>query len=190
MSTRIRKRPSDPMLSYNVAGLLRSAPGTSRDYPLYAEHLEVAEDVRLAAPLDGEVRLSRTGRSILAHAVVRTALEERCSRCLQPVATPVEVTVDEEALPSIDIDSGLPVDRSAEPDALRLDDHHELDLTEPIREAVSLAEPIAPLCRPDCAGLCEICGVDLNADPTHAHGDASIDPRLAVLAGWDADTTD
>lgn len=178
------------MLTYNVAGLLRSAPGTSRRYPIHADRFEVAEDVSLAAPLDGEVRLSRTGRSILAQAVVRTAFDERCSRCLNPVAAPVEVTVIEEALPSIDIDSGQPVDRAAEPDALRLDDHHELDLTEPIREAVSLAEPIAPLCRPDCAGLCETCGADLNADPTHSHGDASIDPRLAVLAGWDAESTD
>jgi len=190
MATRTGKRPSDTMLTYNVAGLLRSAPGTSRHYPIHADRFVVAEDVSLAAPLDGEVRLSRTGRSILAHAVVRTAFEERCSRCLQPVATAVEVIVDEEALPSIDIDTGQPVDRSVEPDALRLDDHHELDLSEPIREAVSLAEPIVALCRPDCAGLCETCGADLNADPTHAHGDASIDPRLAALAGWHATTTD
>jgi uncharacterized protein len=178
------------MLSYNVAGLLRAAPGTSRQFPIHADRFEVAEDARLAAPLDGEVRLSRTGRSILAHAIVRTAFEEQCSRCLGPVTAPVEVTVDEEALPSIDIDSGQAVDRSAEPDALRLDDHHELDLSEPIREAVSLAEPIAPLCRPDCAGLCETCGADLNTDPTHAHGEASIDPRLAVLAGWDPTKSD
>jgi uncharacterized protein len=178
------------MLTYNVAGLLRAAPGTSRRYPVHADRFEVADDVSLVAPLDGEVQLSRTGRSILARAVVRTAFEERCSRCLELVAASVEVTIIEEALPSIDIDSGQPIDRSSEPDALRLDDHHELDLSEPIREAVSLAEPIAPLCRPDCAGLCETCGTDLNADPTHAHGDASIDPRLAVLAGWDADSTD
>lgn len=178
------------MLSYNVAGLLRAAPGTSRRYPIHADHFDVADDARLAAPLEGEVRLSRTGRSILAHAVVRTAFEEQCSRCLRPITSAVEATVDEEALPSIDIGSGQAVDRSAEPDALRLDDHHELDLSEPIREAVSLAEPVAPLCRPDCAGLCETCGVDLNTDPTHAHSDASIDPRLAILAGWNAPKTD
>jgi uncharacterized metal-binding protein YceD (DUF177 family) len=119
------------MLSYNVAGLLRSAPGTSREYAVRADVFDVADDVRLIAPLEGEVKLSRTGRSILAHAVVRTAFEERCSRCLAVVAAPIEVTLDEEALPSVDIDNGQAVDRSAEPDALRLDDHHELDLTGP-----------------------------------------------------------
>ena len=73
--------------------------------------------------------------------------------------------------------------RGEEPEALRLDDHHELDLEPAIRDAISLAEPIAPLCRPDCPGLCRVCGPDLAADPAHAHPTRSIDPRLAVLAG-------
>ena len=51
-----------------------------------------------------------------------------------------------------------------------------------IRDAISLAEPIAPLCRPDCPGLCETCGADLTDDPGHAHADDDIDPRLAPLA--------
>jgi uncharacterized protein len=178
------------MLTANVAGLLRSAPGTRRAFAIDEPGFVVADDLELAAPLTGEARLARTGRSILVHAEVQTAFAVTCSRCLAPITVPVTATVDEEALPSIDIDSGLPLDVSAEPDALRIDDHHELDLTEPIREAVSLAEPIAPLCRPECAGLCEICGADRNADPTHDHGDAAIDPRLAVLAGWQATDAD
>lgn len=172
------------MLSYNVAGLLRSAPGTAQSYPVELETLPIAEDVQLAAPIRGEVRLSRTGRGILARGQFGTALVERCSRCLQPTVAPINVEVDEEALPSIDIDSGKPLDQVAEPDALRLDDHHELDLGEVVREAISLAEPIAPLCRPDCRGLCIECGTDLNTDPEHHHDDDEIDPRLAALAAF------
>jgi len=172
------------MLSYNVAGLLRATPGTVRRYPVHAPNLEIAADLRLAAPIDGEVRLSRTGRSILARAELRTALEERCSRCLVPVTAPVTVLVDEEALPSIDLLTGQPLDTSAEPEALRLDEHHELDLTESVRAAVALAEPIRPLCRPDCRGLCEVCGADLNREPGHGHDEHDIDPRLAVLSEW------
>ena len=41
---------------------------------------------------------------------------------------------------------------------LFLDDHHELHLEPAVREAISLAEPIAPLCRSDCPGLCDTCG--------------------------------
>lgn len=172
------------MLSYNVATLLRSAPGTEKRYTIEPTKLPLYEDLQLAAPIAGEVRLSRTGRSILARASLSTAIEGPCSRCLKAVVSPVSLEIEEEALPSIDIDTGQPVDESAEPDALRLDDHHELDLGEPIREAISLAEPIALLCRPDCRGLCPVCGIDLNTVTQHAHDDDSIDPRLAALADW------
>jgi uncharacterized protein len=146
--------------------------------------MEIAEDLELAGPIEGELRLSRTSRSVLAHADLHTELVLRCSRCLTEITAPVEVTVREEALPSVDLVTGHPVDFEDEPEALRLDEHHELDLHETIREAISLAEPIAPLCREDCRGLCVTCGADLNTDPGHQHDDDIIDPRLAALAAW------
>ncbi|MBX3029121.1 MAG: DUF177 domain-containing protein [Chloroflexi bacterium] len=170
------------MLSWNVAELLRATPGTYRDYPLDVERLPIAEDLTTAAPVRGKVRLASTGRGILARGHLTTALPETCSRCLTAMVSPVEVDLEEEALPSIDIDTGHPVDMGSEPEALRLDGHHELDLTDAVREAISLAEPIVVLCRPDCRGLCNECGADLNTDPTHHHGEADLDPRLAALA--------
>ncbi|HWH23439.1 MAG TPA: DUF177 domain-containing protein [Candidatus Limnocylindria bacterium] len=172
------------MLSYNVADLLRSAPGTHRRYAVEGAALDIDENIELAAPIEGEVQLSRTGRSIVARAELKTAIRGQCARCLQPVVEPIEVMIEEEALPSIDIDSGQPVDRTIEPDALRLDAHHELDLDQPVRDAIVLAEPISVLCRPDCAGLCPVCGADMNADREHGHPDEAIDPRLAGLAEW------
>ena len=170
------------MLNFNVSALLRATPGTERRYPIEAVELPIADDLHLAEPIEGEVRLSRTGRSIIARAHVTTAIDGTCSRCLRPVVAPIEVKIEEEALPSIDIDTGLPLAEDEEPDALRLDDHHELDLGEPIREAISLAEPITMLCRPDCQGLCLVCGIDMNDDPDHGHTDDNVDPRLAALA--------
>lgn len=172
------------MLSWNVAELLRAAPGTSREYPVGIERLPIADDLATAAPVRGSVRLASTGRGILARGHLTTALPETCSRCLTAVTSPVEVDIEEEALPSIDIDTGALVDADAEPDVLRLDDHHELDLSEAVREAISLAEPITVLCRPDCRGLCLVCGADLNADPSHGHGEDELDPRLAALAAF------
>lgn len=170
------------MLSYNVASLLRAAPGTERRYIVEPLNMELYPDLELAAPIEGEVRLQRTGRSILARAHLSTAIETPCSRCLTTVVAPIAVDIEEVALPLIDIDTGLPVDPDEQPDALRLDDHHELDLAEPIREAISLAEPVALLCRPDCRGLCTVCGIDLNTVAEHDHPDESLDPRLAALA--------
>ena len=172
------------MLSYNVATLLRSAPGTERRYAVDDVRIDIADDLTLAQPINGEVRLSRTSRSVLAKAHLTTAIEGYCSRCLTAVVAPIEVEIDEEALPSIDIDTGLPVGVDEEPEALRLDDHHELDLVEPVREAISLAEPITLLCREDCRGLCPTCGVDLNTVADHSHAGDAIDPRLALLAEW------
>lgn len=169
------------MLRVNVAGLLRSTTGTLRTYPVAGERLDPGDGLRQAAPLRGMVRLARTNRGILVEGHVTTALVETCSRCLGAAVVPIEVDILEEALPSVDLETGAALDRTAEPDVLRLDDHHELDLEVPVREAVSLAEPLAPLCRADCAGLCSECGRDLNIEP-HAHPVTEGDPRLAPLA--------
>jgi uncharacterized protein len=171
------------MLSYNVADLLRSAPGTSERHDVAVATLPIADGVELADPVAGEVRLTNTGRSILIQGSVRTALAEQCSRCLRPAKALVHAEFEEEALPSVDLDSGSPLPDEEEPDVLRLTDHHELDLEPVVRDAISLAEPIAPLCRPDCPGLCETCGIDLTDDPGHGHPDEEIDPRLAALVG-------
>ena len=171
------------MLSYNVADLLRSAPGTSERHDVAVASLPIADGVELIDPVRGEIRLTHTGRGILVQGRLETALAEQCSRCLRPAKAIVRADFEDEALPSVDLESGAPLDATDEPDVLRLSDHHELDLEPAIRDAVSLAEPIAPLCRSDCPGLCETCGADLTDDPGHGHPDDDIDPRLAALAG-------
>jgi uncharacterized protein len=56
-----------------------------------------------------------------------------------------------------------------------------LDLSGWARDALVLALPEQILCRPECAGLCAVCGRDLNVEP-HEHADAEPDPRWAALA--------
>jgi uncharacterized protein len=55
-----------------------------------------------------------------------------------------------------------------------------LDLSVWARDAVALALPDKILCRPDCAGLCPVCGKDLNVEP-HTHEDERGDSRWAAL---------
>jgi uncharacterized protein len=57
----------------------------------------------------------------------------------------------------------------------------KLDLTAWARDAVALALPEQILCRADCAGLCPVCGKDLNAEP-HTHDEERGDARWAALA--------
>jgi uncharacterized protein len=55
-----------------------------------------------------------------------------------------------------------------------------LDLSAWARDALALALPDQILCREDCAGLCPVCGADLNVDP-HEHEEEVVDPRWAAL---------
>ena len=48
------------------------------------------------------------------------------------------------------------------------------------RDQIALALPEQILCRPDCAGLCPVCGKDLNVEP-HDHAEVELDPRRSAL---------
>jgi uncharacterized protein len=176
-------RPQDGPLTWNVTGLLADVAGADRSFAVAGVEIDLGEDVHLAQPVDGRVRLTRTNRGILAHAELGTALQAVCSRCLVEITVPVRLDLRDEYLPSLDLTTGKPLPVDDEPDALRLDDHHELGLEQPVREAIWLAEPIAPLCRPDCPGLCIVCGGRLE-DGDHDHPAADIDPRLEALRGF------
>jgi uncharacterized protein len=57
-----------------------------------------------------------------------------------------------------------------------------MDLAGWARDALALALPTALLCKPECAGLCGVCGCNLNdAGPEHRHEGAP-DPRWAKLS--------
>lgn len=170
----------------NVAGLLGEASGARRDVEIGDLPLDLGEGLVTAAPVAVRARIARTNRGVIVTGAVRTSLADACARCLAPLRIAIDAAIDEEALPSIELQSGLAVDTSAEPEALRLSDHHELDLEPLIREAIVLAAPIAPLCRPDCRGLCPECGADRN-EGDHEHADMPVDPRLAKLGEFQVD---
>ena len=55
-----------------------------------------------------------------------------------------------------------------------------LDLESWARDAIALELPEQILCRPDCLGLCAVCGKDLNVEP-HEHEEEKVDSRWAAL---------
>lgn len=173
-------------LVYNVARLLTEPAGSSRTVRIAGVMLDLRPDLEQADPLEGDVRIARTNRGILVTGRLTTSVDESCSRCLRPIEVPIDIALEEEVLPSIDFATGLPIDSSREPDVARLNDHHELDLEPLMREAILLAEPIAPLCRPDCPGLCVVCGEDLSVGE-HEHDDTPLDPRLEALRAFRRD---
>jgi uncharacterized protein len=176
------------MISFNVAGLLHEPPGSVRDARLRDRYVTLGTDVELAGPLDADLRLQRTNRGILVRGNVRAPLRRTCARCTDAFVEEVRVDVDEEFLPSIDPVSGTPVvlEVGEAEASLRIDEHHEINLDSVFHDELALTEPMHPLCRPDCPGLCVECGQRLDTGD-HAHGADEIDPRLAGLAALLAD---
>ena len=170
------------MTALNVAGLLREAPGAVREMRLRDRYLSLGPDVELAGPLNGLLRFQRTNRGILVSGQIEAPVRRTCARCLDAYVEPASIRISEEFLPSIDPETGMVVERDPDdPSTLLIDDHHEIDLTPVIREEFALTEPMHPLCRPDCPGLCPECGARLDGDHV-AHATDEIDPRLAGLA--------
>ena len=170
------------MTAFNVAGLLREPSGAVREHRLRDHYLSLGPDVELAGPINGPLRFQRTNRGILVNGDLEAPVRRTCARCLEAFVEPARIHLSEEYVPSIDPDTGTTMERDEADDAVRfIDEHNEIDLATVLREEFALTEPMHPLCRPDCPGLCAECGARL--DERHEpHANEELDPRLAGLA--------
>ena len=148
-------------MEINVSQLLKAPIGAKRDYEV-SEVFAIADSDSM---VQGEVRLMRTDRGILANGTLHTEVEAICSRCLSLFNCPLALNIEEEYFPVTDVVSGTLLPMPGEPGCFTIDEHHVLDLTEAIRQYALLAIPMKTLCRQDCAGLCPNCGHNLNEGP-------------------------
>ncbi len=107
-------------------------------------------------------------------------LSGECVRCLVGISDELEIDV-QELFTYAESDA-------SEDEASRLEGDL-IDLEPLLRDQVVLDLPFQPVCSPDCAGLCPICGANLNVNPEHEHSD-SVDPRWAELARLQVDEDD
>jgi uncharacterized protein len=123
------------------------------------------------AKIDLTLRLEAVMEGVLVSGTVTGPLVGECARCLDPIASTLEVDLQElYAYPESD---------ATEDEAERLDGDL-LDLEPVLRDAVVLALPLTPLCREDCGGLCVVCGARRD-DVDCGHEAEPTDPRWAVL---------
>ncbi len=121
-------------------------------------------------PLFFEAVLERVPDGVVVQGTVRGFYAAQCSRCLRPVHREVVTPVRE-------LFEADPVEGQTYPLV-----GEEIDLELPVRDALLLDLPVAPLCREDCAGLCSACGADRNE--TSCDCDLTIpDPRWDALRG-------
>lgn len=176
-------QPRSRELRHNVAQLLQELTGAQRRYSFEVESPFADGSLELTSPLKGIVTFTRTSQGVLVEARVQTTVRLPCDRCLEPTEYPLDVEWSEEFHPSVDVLTGrhLPVELDDLDEAVVIDDHHILDLTETIRQHLLLALPSHPLCREDCAGLCPQCGANLNQESCTCSTEPA-DPRWARLA--------
>jgi len=148
-------------------------PGQSRsvrvDEPVGGLSLALAT-VPEDAPIEAELLLESVVEGILVSGPVRGSMHLSCARCLKTFEQPFGVDVNELFISELD----------EEGDEYPLAEDGAIDIEPMVRDAVMLSMPFSPLCRPDCAGLCERCGGDRNLGEC-ACGPEVADPRWQVL---------
>jgi uncharacterized protein len=125
----------------------------------------------VASPIAVELTIQRAVTGDLFRLVFSTVVTGPCMRCLQPATQDVKVEASDYEAERGDAPAELHTEYVRE---------GELDLSAWARDQIAFVLPEQILCRPDCAGLCPVCGKDLNEEP-HEHDDVVVDPRWAAL---------
>ncbi len=141
---------------------------------------EADEDFGVVAPVSLAFDIFKDKQAFRLVGRVRTVLELRCSRCLEPFTVAVDQEFDLRYQPHA-ANSGEG-EREIEEDDLTTAfyDNDEIDLGHLMHEQFVLSLPMKPLCEDACKGLCPVCGTNLN----HGRCDCKPvwdDPRLAAL---------
>lgn len=166
---------------YNVSQLLKEHIGATREDVLQEDISELEPSLKPLTDVYGTVHMIRTNDGIFVRADLHTTVELTCSRCLTQFSTPVHFQIDEEFFPTIDIYTGARLPQPDDADeAVLIDRNHTLDLSEIVRQDLTLALPLIPLCRENCKGLCPNCGTNWNESDCDCETD-DMDPRFAAL---------
>jgi uncharacterized protein len=153
---------------------LSSGEGKRIELPVTLEPFELGGQTYVAEPASPQVRLeiSRPAGGFAFRINFAVHLVGPCMRCLEPATLDLEVE-------SREIDQAQTEDEELLSPYVDQDD---LEVGRWAHDATILALPATILCRPDCLGLCQVCGEPLNdADPAAHEHDSGTDPRWSAL---------
>ena len=114
---------------------------------------------RFKDPLEWEVLVTNTSGALLVMGSVRGEATTECARCLDEL--PIVIDGEVEGYFIID-GEGEPEEEMDEDEFDHLNDDGTIDLVPLLQAAVIVDLPLLPLCREDCAGICQDCGMNLN----------------------------
>jgi uncharacterized protein len=157
-------------LRLNIGFLIKSPIGTSRDFNFDYEKIRLGEDVSLRN-FSGSARFDRTPQGLVLQADFGGSLGLECVRCLESFEQSLKWSLTE--LYAFD-------KRSITESNLLVPEDGQIDLEPLLREYALLEIPINPICRPDCRGLCPICGENLNQVDCGHRNVSSDSPFMAL----------
>ena len=139
-------------LRLNVGFIIHAEVGYTHEFPFEFEKLKAGDDLDLWG-FSGVAIFGRTPQGLLLTGSFSAETTIECVRCLKAFSQPLSWDMTElYAFNAKSVsESGLTVPEDA-----------QIDLQPLIREYALLEVPIKPVCKPDCRGLCPVCGQDLN----------------------------
>ena len=99
------------------------------------------DDIRVTQPFSVQAVATTVNRELVVRVDIHCPLRCSCARCLEEFETAV---------------------RSRATFSYTVQPTEVVDITDDVREEIILGYPVIPLCRPDCRGLCRVCGQNLN----------------------------
>ena len=158
--------------------------GLPLDVEVSAAELRLPQEAEVTFPIPVRIfgRLTRVAEQVYFQGMIAGTMSAPCSRCVETAIHDFEVEMQVMFLPPSSVDShedAEAVGLENEPD-IYVHDGMKLDLSPPVYDQVVLAFPVQPLCRPNCAGLCQICGGNLNEASCACRTEGD-DPRFALL---------
>jgi uncharacterized protein len=144
----------------NAASLLLEGVGSTRDVVIHLSRFPLDSDL-VAHDVVSRMRLTRLRSALLAQGIVEGSVELECARCLRPYEQPFAESFTEQFRQSVDVRSGADLGQAAHDDddddsdddaGFTIDEAHQLELGEMLRQWILLGLPMRPDCGAECPG--------------------------------------
>ena len=139
-------------LRLNIGFLINATIGTSRDFDFEYETMRLGDDFAVRE-FYGAARFSRTPQGLLLQGDFKAETDLECVRCLDVYTQTLNWSLT---------DLYAFNHRNMTESGLLVPEEGQIDLEPLLREYALLEIPISPVCKPDCKGLCPVCGENLN----------------------------
>jgi uncharacterized protein len=140
------------LLRINIGILLNQIVGYSRDFHFEFPEINLPPEL-VVKDFKGLARINRTPQGLLVNGEFTANIDLDCVRCLETYLHPLRAIFDELYAFS---------EKTATDSGLILPTDGYIDLQPLVREYLLIEIPIRPLCKPDCLGLCTVCGANKN----------------------------